>query len=268
MRIRLPKTPFQISLTLHGSVLLLLIFGSLFQGCREPEDEFVFEMVALPSFELPSQPTQASTQPEVVTTPEREPTFSPIEPLHNRPVIEASTQEQLPARPESSPEIPREVPQAAPERPKAMSIEEFRKLHGNPQTPSRPQPQRQPTRIDVPAINTSQITESLQQAANQSISPPASSSMAAEMDAYNSRLRNLINGLWNPDPSLPAQDLVAEVEFWYDANGRITRYRFIRRSGLPSFDQSVDRVFQNLQSVPAPPNRKAGSRTIPFRVGL
>ena len=272
MRIKLPKTPFQISLTLHGSAFLLLICGSLFQGCMEPEEEFVFELVPLPSVEAPSVQSAAPSPkpPEPVQLPEPEPTFSQIEPLRDRPVVEQPRPEPVPQpRPEPAPVTPRETPRPPPEpeRPQPMSIEEFRKLHGRPQTPSRPQPQRQPTRIDVPTINTNQITQSLQNAASQAATAPASSDMAAEMSAYDDRLQRFINGLM-PNRSYTAIESRVIVELRFDGNGRVLGYRIIQRSGFAEFDRDVENVFKGLKNVPAPPNRKRGSRTIPFRVGL
>ena len=148
-----------------------------------------------------------------------------------------------------------------------MSIEEFRKLHGQPQTPTRTQPQRQPMWINVPTINTDQITDNLERAANQSSTPASSRNMAAEMSAFDDRLQRFINGLM-PNRSYSAIESRAIVELRFDGNGRVLGYRFVQRSGFAEFDQDVENVFRGLKNVPAPPNRKAGRRKIPFRVGV
>ncbi|MGB0372219.1 MAG: TonB family protein [Opitutales bacterium] len=275
MRLHLPKTPFQISLSLHLSIFLVFTIGGLFQGCSEPEEEFLFEIVNLPAFDsAPPSPPSVAPQPEATPEPEPidlpEPTFSQLEPARERPVVEVERE----PRPEPQVTIPEPTPEPVKPEPveekplKRMTLEEFRKQHGEPQTPTRRETPRQPTpRIDIPSINTNQITQSLENAANTpTISQPSSNQRALEEARYKSKIRSILNGLWNPRKDLPSQNLLVEVEFTIDGNGRVTRYRITRRSGLTWHDESVEEIFRNLGSLPVPPGRRSVTYRIPFQV--
>ncbi|MEM9026623.1 MAG: TonB family protein [Verrucomicrobiota bacterium] len=269
MRIRYPKTPFSISLTLHLSLLLVVLVGGLFQGCSEPEDAFVFEMVSLPDFASnPSTlpPPISTQQPILERKPEPlpEPSFSRLEPARERPIIEQS----VPPIADPPPIVERSKkpkPEPEPEKPRQrMTLEEYRKLHGEPkQTPSRPTPARPTARIELPSINADEIVQSLENAAGQ-VSPSRSTS--TNVDAtHGKRVRSFLNSLWK-EPDLPAQNLTLTVRFWYDGSGKITDYRIIKRSGLQEFDQAVEQFFAGLSSIPAPSNRRSGQYDIPFSI--
>ncbi|MEM7673065.1 MAG: TonB family protein [Verrucomicrobiota bacterium] len=267
MRIRYPKTPFSISLTLHLSLLLVVLVGGLFQGCSEPEDTFVFEMVSLPDFEsnpstLPPPARPQQQIPERTPDPLPEPSFSRLEPARERPIIDQPS----PPIPEATRVIePSNEPEPVPEKPRQrMTLEEYRKLHGEPKrNPSRPTPAQPTARIELPTINANEIVQSLEDAASQ-VSPPRSSS--SDYDAtHGKRVQSFLNGLWKV-PDLPAQSLTVTVRFWYDASGKITDYRIVERSGLREFDQAVEQFFAGLSSIPAPSNRRSGQYDIPFSI--
>ena len=265
MRIRVPKSPFSISLTLHASVFICLILSTAFQGCSEPEEEFVFDMVFSDAPVLEAVDTPAPTPPirEVRADPQPEEQFTQLEPLRPRPAIEISAP-QAPELSDPEPQ-PRVEPEPAPEpeRPR-MTLEEFRRLN-----PRRPQPATRnvPTRprVDFQAINTEGITQSLENTANQA-QPSTPAADAQKIADYQSRLRRFIAAQLKEDNTLPSQNLSVEVQFSVDGNGRVTAYRITRRSGLQAFDRSVDQLFSGLQTVPAPPDRKPRTFTIPFRL--
>ena len=215
-------------------------------------------MVDLPDdATAPAQPTNAPTQ----TTPE---------PSLPKPDLNFSQLEELDVPPIPEPAeitIPKPTPTPRPVKnePKRMSIEEFRRMHGTPQTPTQA-PRSQPTRptVNIPQFDTSAIRHRLNNAANQDIHTDHDTHASAAQQAYPAKIRGIINSLWNPDPSLPAQSLVAELEFRIDGRGRVVKYRWVRRSGLAQFDASIEQVFEQLRDLPPPPDQRPHTYTIPF----
>ena len=86
------------------------------------------------------------------------------------------------------------------------------------------------------------------------------------LQRYMGQLSDQINVLWDQPEGLPAGEWVAHVEFTVSGNGKISKVRFVKRSGNPVFDDSIVRAMNQFQTAPPPPDHKTHTFELPFRI--
>lgn len=75
----------------------------------------------------------------------------------------------------------------------------------------------------------------------------AQASGGKEVDAYLGKIQAVIYD--NFFPPANSQGSVAQIRIWVSVDGKLTRFKVLRRSGEPFFDQEVERLEQRLKSV-------------------
>ena len=221
------RKAFRLSAALHGLFFAGLIIAAIPQSCQKQPEIHVFSVVAPPSEQAKPTPKQA----------------------------EAPKPKQKP-KPLPSKEAP---PAPAP---KKMSYAEFVKKEGKPKAP-KPKPKAAPRK--GPKINTQSITQELRVVlTSNSNEPPKklNSSDLAAIDAYNRKLRQKIDLVWEK----PGDDenLKATVQFSVTHSGDIRNVQVIRRSGNPLFDSSIQQAFSKIGNAGPPPGGRAGTYQVSF----
>ena len=252
MRLR-GNQAFYTSLVLHAVVLLGLFLATLVEAFRRDEPEHVFEMVSPPG------DSGAETSREPLPDPPPPPSPSPPD---------MPTVPRLKDPPPSPPPEPPQASEAPSRQPERISYEEFRRLNPERRQPRRSAPR--PQRVERPRINTEDATASLREllADREAVERAEAMSVSRRnaLRSYGARVKARLDGAWRKPAELAGLGLVVEVVFDVSAGGRITNVRVRSPSGNGTFDRSVLRAFERVNSVGAPPDGRNHTFTLTFRM--
>lgn len=218
--------------------------------------------------EIPNIPTLDRLEVPPPPAPEPEPVPAP------RPTP------TTPAPQPTPPPAPTPAPTPAPQAPQMVSLNEFRRQHGQPRRqPARQQPARQTVvapsvsssnlRVEVPAsTNTGGVASGRSVSGSGGVSMGGSGGSGgggAMQENYLNRIRRILDSSWNRPTHLP-KGLSVDAEFRVGLDGRISLTRLLRTSGNSEFDETVRQAFQNAARAPSPPNNQPLVSHVGFRL--
>jgi protein TonB len=261
------KRAFCFSAAFHIVGLLALAVVGLLTNCtEEPEVRHVFQLVSTP----PPSATLAQVTPKPVAvakpTP-KPPVVKPkptVEQPKPKPVVKPKPKPKPPIK--VTPPPPKPKPKPKPEKPKAISLADFKRTHKIPTAKPQPAPKRPKPRPRV-IIDPSDFTLPPIVFVN---SPPASTTVNPnELNRYLSSVKSRLEAVWQ---RLQAQAGLtsggeAKVQFRISSGGVILSPAIVRRSGNPTLDKLVIQVCRSVGNVGRPPGGGIDSPlALPFRV--
>jgi len=288
-----PKA-FFLSLGLHAALGAAIVFFSYTVHHREPPPTpHLFELVAGAGqnyaaleaplgddsaeaaaifFDLPALPPlpEPPTQPE--SPPEPEPPAPPEvrEPEPSSPVqLAPEPSKPTPPKPEPKPTPPKPSPAKPPApkpEPKPMSKAEFDRLHGNKPNPTAVKPGTSPRPTPrVRQINTAGIVGGSPRVSEGAGGTALSRAESDLLDAYIALLRQRLRAA-HVKPAGLSDLLQTKVRFDIAANGTLSNFRIVTSSGSRAFDDSVLAAFRSVRSIGPPPNGKADTWELTFKL--
>ena len=239
---------FYWSLGSHLGLLLLLGVMTLIVSCKRKEKivPHVFTLQSPPPAER-----VAESKPKAKPV-EQKPVPKPVVKKKPPPVVKKDTPPKKEPKKETKP-VPTE------------SYEDF--LKKNPPKKKDPEPV-QPSHPQQPAKDPlKDIRDELKTMMQdtQSHSQTSENDLKA-LQRYMGQLSDQINVLWDQPEGLPAGEWLAHVEFTVSGNGKISKVRFVKRSGNTVFDDSIVHAMNQFHSTSPPPDHKTHTFELPFRI--
>jgi colicin import membrane protein len=252
-----PGRGFSILLAaaVHLELLAVLLLGVRWQN--RPPEAIVVELWREP----PPPPVQVEPKPE--PKPEPVPVIEPPkpEPVIEKPDIAIKEPPPKPKPPEVKPKpVPKPVPKPEP------------KL--KPEPKPKPQPEAKPRQRDDEAQKMREElareaareqvalqTERERQAIKDQLARDASATRNKGLDEYIARIRAKVKSNW----ILPLE-LKGNPEATFDVvqlpTGEVLTVKLVRSSGIPSYDQAVERAILRSSPLPKPANENLFSREL------
>lgn len=94
--------------------------------------------------------------------------------------------------------------------------------------------------------------------------PMGDASDGDEGDRYLALVTRALQDNYNVPPTIPERErlhLRAQIALYIEADGRITRFEFERRSGNDAFDNALERAIRQTRAPPPPPDKRIVYRT-------
>lgn len=272
----------RISVALHTTVALGLVFAALWSQLFAPRPAAVFTLLAPPAGLIAGGPssTQAAEAPaDIIPLPQgpKLPSPAPAEVAKPKPAKMTPAETFAPAPPK--PKVARKssasgiLPkQKATPKPEKISYSDFQKKYAPKAAPTKskakPTPQSAAP-VGGPSFEenlASRLNRRMQEEGNRTVgtglggvagSGIAGAGIPGAIDdpeaIYTGTLYTYLNSVWEEPREVGNVRLFARVEFVVNREGTITSWRITRRSGSESFDKSVERVFARVKQVTAPP---------------
>jgi periplasmic protein TonB len=251
------KRAFCFSAAFHIVGLLGFAVVGLLTNCtEEPEVRHVFQLVSTPppSATLP----QVTPKPVAVAKPTpKPPVVKPkpkptVEQPKPKPVVKPKPKPPTKVTPPPPKPKPITKPKPKPEKPKAISLADFKRDHKIPTAkpqpaPKRPKP-RPRVRIDANDFTIPDIPFANHQTPSTTVNPN-------ELNRYLADVKAQLEAVWK---RLQAQAGLgaggeAKVQFRISAAGVILSPSIVRRSGNPTLDKLVLQACREVGNVGRPP---------------
>lgn len=267
-----------LSLTLHGSVVALILLATWFTAIRAKEAPVIFELVAGPPTapdELVAPALGNTTKPVKLEVPKVELVPTMPEP---EPVVQTQPEEQVspPAPVEKEKPKPKTVEKPKPDTSMAkevkkaqrMSYQEYLKKHPTPKQTAAKQTGKSTAK--VPRIDATGIAQGVKggSTANTRGGGGGRALTREQQDQLNTYISLLLQELkkaHEPPPGV-SDRLQAEVTFDITASGAILNPRITKSSGDKAFDESVIEAFLRMRSIGPTPNRRSDTWKVTFKM--
>lgn len=252
MRANSPSA-FLASLSLHAAFAAAVLALTFWAARHQDEPPVIFELVA-----------GDATAPDELAAPAQGNSLK-VDLPKPRPAVDLPPQQ--PAREEVVPQKPVETraPVAKPE-PKRMSVEEFRRLHGQPaeSKAAPPRPAKAP-RIDTEGIAGGVAGGSTANKRGGGGGTALARQEQGQLETYIAQLMGALRRAHEKPPRLGDQ-LEARVTFDVAPNGNISGVRLSRSSGNEEFDRSALDAFRQVRGIGPTPTGQAYTWTVTFRM--
>lgn len=257
------------SLILHVTVFVGLFLATIIEAFKPKEKEHVFVMVDPPSDS--AEVNQA--QPQPLPEPDLQlPDISKLNAVPDlpEPAPTPPTPKPVVTPPKPAPVKPAPVKPAPVKEAPAMSLEDFRKLHGTPEPRTRTTPQTTKPKT-APQFDTSKIQNELDQILKNQPSREATTRSMSQQEKndlvrYNQQLSARLTRAWGKPAGLSGVRLEATVIFEVSRYGQITNARLNPSSGNRAFDQSVLEAFRKVSNAGPTPTGQQHTFTKTFRM--
>jgi TonB family protein len=277
MRANSPSA-FFTSLALHGLVVAVIAFFTLYMAHKESTPPVIFELVAGPPTapdELVAPALGNTTKSVKLNVPKVE--LQP-EPTPEPQVVETVKTEAMPPVRKTAKEGVAPPPKAtksdtsiakAVKKSERMSYQEYLKKHPTPKTAPKGTAQAR-TGGKVPRIDVQGIVGGVRggSAANTRGGGGGKALTREEMDELSTYISFLLSRLkeaHEPPPGV-SDRLEAKVTFDITAGGTILNPRISKSSGDAAFDESVIDAFRRIGNLGPPPNGRSDTWTVTFRM--
>jgi colicin import membrane protein len=250
-----PGRGFSILLAaaVHLVLLAVLLLGVRWQN--RPPEAIVVELWREP----PPPPVQVVPKPE----PKPEP-VPVVEPPKPEPVIEKPDISIKEPPPKPKPEVvkPKPVPKAVP-KPEPKLKPEPPKAKPQPEAKPRPRDDEEQKRIrdQLAREQLALQTEHERQTIKDQLARDSAATRNKGLDEYIGRIRAKVRSNW----ILPL-DLKGNPEAAFDVvqlpTGEVLTVKLVRSSGIPAYDQAVERAILRSSPLPKPANENLFSREL------
>lgn len=242
MRANSPSALFA-SVSLHAAFAAAVLALTFWAARQQEEAPVIFELVA-----------GDATAPDELVAPAKGNSLK-VDLPKPKPAVDLPPQQQ--AREE--PEVQR--PAETKPEPKRMSLEEFRKLHGQP---AEAKPAKAP-KIDTEGIAGGVTGGSTANKRGGGGGTALARQEQGQLETYIAQLMGALRRAHEKPPRLGDQ-LEARVTFDVAPNGNITGVRLSRSSGNAEFDRSALDAFQLVRGIGPTPTGQAYTWTVTFRM--
>ena len=250
---------FALAAAVHLLLLAVLLLGVRWQN--RPPEAVVVELWRDP----PPPPVQVAPKPEPV--PEPAPVLEPPKP---EPVIE-KPEIAIKEPPKPKPEVvkPKPVPKPVPKpEPKLKPEPPKAKPQPLPKPEAKPRPRddemQKRMREELAREQVALQTERERQAIKDQLARDASAVRNKGLDEYIARIRDKVKSHWN----LP-MDMKGNPEAIFRVvqlpTGEVLDVKLARSSGIPAYDQAVERAILRSSPLPKPPNEALFSRELELK---
>ncbi len=273
---RYPRA-FVASASLHGAIILAVLFSFWWSHRQHEEQPKIFELVAgegdnyaateapaartpepteTVSVDLPAPTPIITRVPVIERAPEPEPTPVPPKPVPKptpKPIEKAPIIEKAPE------------PKPEPAKPiiKPTSYRDFVKEQGPPKTTTKAAP---PKPITTKSINLETVTKGVSGGSTASTVGAGGTAMTrAEMDLTDAYVALILQRIRQSMEAAGVTELnEVRVEFSVSASGVISNPKVLRSSGSTAFDRAVLTAFRSIRPIGPPPT----GRSEAFRVNI
>lgn len=247
MRANSPSALFA-SVSLHAVFAAAVLALTFWATRHQEEPPVIFELVA-----------GDATAPNELVAPAKGNSLK-VDLPKPRPAVDLPPQQQAREEPEV------QKPAEAKPEPKRMSLEEFRKLHGQPAEtkPAPPKPAKAP-KIDTEGIAGGVTGGSTANKRGGGGGTALARQEQGQLETYIAQLMGALRRAHEKPPRLGDQ-LEARVTFDVAPNGNISGVRLSRSSGNDEFDRSALDAFQHVRGIGPTPTGQAYTWTVTFRM--
>ncbi len=271
------SSAFLISLTLHASVVTVLVLLTWFTAMQQAKAPVIFELVAGPptnpeALEAPAlgnttKPVKLEVPKVdlVQSMPEPEPTVqTPPEPVVTTPPPPEKTKAKAPDKPKPDNSIAKEVKKA-----QRLSYNDYIKKHPTPK-PAPSTGQTGKATAKGPRIDATGIAQGVKGGSTANLKgggggKALTREQADALDTYFSMLIQELKRAHEP-PAGVSDDLQTQVTFDITASGAIMNPRIKKSSGNKEFDRSVIEAFLRVRSIGPMPTRRPDTVTVTFKM--
>lgn len=255
MRANSPSA-FFASLSLHAVFAAAVLALTYWAAQQQADAPVIFELVA-------GEPTA----PDELVAPAKGNTLK-VDIPKPQPVREVAPQPEIeePVETTPKPEVRKPAETKPKPEPKKMSVEEFRRLHGQPTEtkPAPPKPAKAP-RIDTEGIPGGVAGGSTANKRGGGGGTALARQEQGQLETYIAQLMGALRRAHEKPPRLGDQ-LEARVTFDVAPNGNISGVRLSRSSGNAEFDQSALDAFLLVRGIGPTPTGQAYTWTVTFRM--
>jgi outer membrane biosynthesis protein TonB len=249
---------FSLAVVLHVLLGLAVVGFFLFKPAPEPMQSKVFELVAAPPSDSPTDQQAAPGPPNFslpkLTAPSNpsppqpaEPTPAPPMPTP-APAVAKPSPKPAPTLTHSAPVVPKPTANQTPQ----IGYQQFLKEHHLTNPPASPQATGRP--VPRVGVNIGSIEKDLQTAANGANGPTrgrANVTTSAEAQDYLDKLIARLQEAFVPPGGVSG--LSAEIFLEIGPNGELVKKYLSHSSGNAVFDEAVKAALQSLTNVDPPP---------------
>jgi len=250
---------FGLAAAVHLLLLAVLLFGVRWQN--RPPEAVVVELWREP----PPAPVQVAPKPEPV--PEPAPVLEPPKP---EPVIEKpEIAIKEPPKPKPKPEVkPKPVPKPVPKPEPKLKPEPKAKPEPQAKPEAKPRPRddemHKRMREELAREQLALQTDRERQAIKDQLARDSAAARNKGLDEYVARIRAKVKSNW----ILP-MDLKGNPEAIFNVvqlpTGEVLTVKLVRSSGIPAYDQAVERATLRSSPLPKPPNEALFNRELELK---